>query len=335
MRRSSESFEEDTPLSPATPGFEGTPYEELAFSFPAKELSDKKIAQRIITRHAHHLLVSCQFTSLGEMSYFLKFDLEQFLEQEKHNLSEIVDPVHVFMCLHEEFAWPFPDIVPRILDHPHVSSNINFVSISSESESKTDIISLDARDNSERRDDESVYADSVYSDCRVEIDPNVLARALKRGTPESESQLTFFLDLFMKTKVQNYALLFALTLRDVDKIVDIIKNNPTSGMLSYLMAIDTWVSQESGGYYLFLQSLKPLLAPLFPTSVNDNKLKPIVRISSISSLNSLNSLDPNNPTAKRKNLAIPEGDEIATGISNLRVSPDVISTSSTSSCSVS
>ena len=44
------------------------------------KVSDKKRAQRIITHHAHKLLKSCQFSKLGQMCYFLKFDLLQFLQ---------------------------------------------------------------------------------------------------------------------------------------------------------------------------------------------------------------------------------------------------------------
>ena len=153
---------------------------------------------------------------------------------------------------------------------------------------------MDARDDSEEKvefisDSISLYEGSVYSECRVEIDPTVLAEALKRGTPDSESHIAFFLDMFMEARVYNYALLFALVLRRVDSIVTAIQSDPSSEMLSILMAIDCWGHQESGGYSLFLQSLKPLITPLFPPSANDLKLKPLVKISSFSSLNSSNS----------------------------------------------
>jgi len=55
---------------------------------------------------------------------------------------------------------------------------------------------------------------SLYdSECRVEIDPAILAQALKRGTPENEKKLAYFLGLFVDAEVYNYALLFALVLR--------------------------------------------------------------------------------------------------------------------------
>ena len=95
--------------------------------------------------------------------------------------------------------------------------------------------------------------------------------------------------MFVDAEVNNYALLFALVLRDVESITTVVRKDPSSVMLSILMAIDCWGHQESGGYSLFLQSLKPLIAPLFPTSVNDLKLKPLVKISSLSSVNSSNS----------------------------------------------
>lgn len=138
-------------------------------------------------------------------------------------------------------------------------------------------------------DSVSLYEGSVYSECRVEIDPTILAEALKRGTPESEDKLKYFLKMFYDAGVYNYALLFALVLRDVEMIAGVVKKDPSPAMLSMLMAIDCWGHQESGGYSLFLQSLKPLIAPIFPTTVNDLKLKPLVKLGSMSSLTSSNS----------------------------------------------
>ena len=66
----------------------------------------------------------------------------------------------------------------------------------------------------------------------------------------------------------------------------VIRSDPSSSILSYLMAIDCWGHAESGGYSLFLQSLKPLIVPLFPTTSQDLRLKPMVRISSVSSISS-------------------------------------------------
>ena len=254
--------------------------------------SDKKRAQRIITHHAHRLLKSCQFHRLGEMCYHLNFELLQFLQKEKQNLCDIDDPVHVFMSIHEEFHWPYPDIIPRILSHPKVSSNMNVISIGSE-EAKE--MTAEASDFDEKvdfiSDSVSLYEGSVYSECRVEIDPTILAQALKRGTPESTTKLEHFLNVLVDAGVYNYALLFALVLRNVELITTIIQRDPSSEMLSILMAVDCWGHQESGGYSLFLQSLKPLITPLFPTSANDLRLRPLVKIcsSSMSSLNSSNS----------------------------------------------
>ena len=304
LRRSSESFDDDTPLSPATPGIENATYDMLTNPPDEEGISDKKRAQRIITHHAHRLLKSCQFVRLGEMCYYLKFELLQFLQNERQNLCEIDDPAHVFMSIHEEFHWPYPDIIPRILSHPKVSSNINVISINSDSESK---FVADPHEYDEKvdfiSDTLSLYEGSVYSECRVEIDPNILAEALKRGTQESEDKLNYYLKMFVDAEVYNHALLFALVLRDVEAITNIVKKDPSSVMLSILMAIDCWGHQESGGYSLFLQSLKPFIAPLFPTSVNDLKLKPLVKISSLSSVNSSNSAsverDPNFSPGKR------------------------------------
>ena len=100
-------------------------YDYLASQHDAS-LTDAKVAKSIITHHAHHFLNSCQFNSLGEMCYHLKFDLLQFLQNERERLCEIVDPVHVFMSIHEEFCWPYPDTIPKILDHPQVTSLILF-----------------------------------------------------------------------------------------------------------------------------------------------------------------------------------------------------------------
>ena len=304
LRRSSESFDDDTPLSPATPGIENATYDMLTNPPDEEGISDKKRAQRIITHHAHRLLKSCQFVRLGEMCYYLKFELLQFLQNERQNLCDIDDPAHVFMSIHEEFHWPYPDIIPRILSHPKVSSNINVISINSDSESK---FIADPHEYDEKvdfiSDTLSLYEGSVYSECRVEIDPNILAEALKRGTQESEDKLNYYLKMFVDAEVYNHALLFALVLRDVEAITNIVKKDPSSVMLSILMAIDCWGHQESGGYSLFLQSLKPFIAPLFPTSVNDLKLKPLVKISSLSSVNSSNSAsvdrEPNFSPGKR------------------------------------
>ena len=256
------------------------------------KVSDKKRAQRIITHHAHRLLKSCQFHRLGEMCYHLNFDLLQFLKNEKQNLSDIDDPVHVFMSIHEEFQWPYPDIIPRILSHPQVSSNINVISVGSEDAKELPAESVEVEEKVDFISDSvSLYEGSVYSECRVEIDPTILAQALKRGTEENEAKLDYFLNMMVDAGVYNYGLLFSLVLRRVDMINTIIKRDPSSEMLSILMAVDCWGHQESGGYSLFLQSLKPLISPLFPTSANDLKVRPLVKIcsSSLSSLNSSNS----------------------------------------------
>ena len=71
-------------------------------------------------------------------------------------------------------------------------------------------------------------------------------------------------------------------------------------MLSTIMCIDCWGHQESGGYSLFLQSLKPLIGPLFPSTANDLRLRPLVRIGSLSSVNSLGSISEQNNVNSRK-----------------------------------
>eukprot|EP00116_Pleurobrachia_bachei_P005109 sb/3465371/ len=280
LRRSSESYDLDDQDTTPTPTAV-TPVTPKPGPIDVQQMfSDRQCADQVVTPHAHHLLLTCQFSALGEMSFhLLSFSLADYLMKEHKNLPEITDPSHVFMCIHEDFSWPYPDKLPAILSHPKVCDQITTASDGSDSR---------WGDGGGGGGDTESVCSSFYSECRVSISPEQLSEALKRGSEENERKLTFFLDHFKTAKVTSYGLLFALALRDVTSIVELVKMDIS--LLSILMAVNSWSEQESPGYSLFLQTLKPLLSPLFPIQ-QQSELMPLVRVSSRSSINSVSSND--------------------------------------------
>jgi hypothetical protein len=70
----------------------------------------------LLTKHARHLLHTCQLRHLGTFAAHLDFHLVLFLQRERLRAGRIVNAVRALTSLHDQFDWPLPLLSHAVVD---------------------------------------------------------------------------------------------------------------------------------------------------------------------------------------------------------------------------
>ncbi|KAK9497227.1 hypothetical protein O3M35_004585 [Rhynocoris fuscipes] len=258
----------------------------------------------MIERHARRLLSQRKLHSLGSMAAHLDFPLVRWLAKERHRAAIVDNCVEALQDLHKEFLWPYPSLISypptkspsferdrislteivepssQVGDSGYMSHQGHFLRPSSSDnhflhQQQTDEKSLISDADSLLYADDNEFSCSnsynTWSDIPSQQILDLLSsQVTSKGSPKSNIQLRYLLQLLTDAGCLQWALLVSILLRDVMAVYRLVNaaRSPdqtyesVSRLKEDLITLLQWSTAECPGYKPFMVAIQGQIGAL-------------------------------------------------------------------------